>query len=159
MTARERISDALARAVSARRPRRGHGASPATPASALSPASVAGRAAAPVIGTWGQLARRRPDPARFDPALTAGLPEPARRWLIHAIAPGTPLARAAIVQMEGHIRIGRWVRFRAGQLHAPPDGYVWAARAALGPLWISGFDCYAGTAGRMAGACSARSRS
>jgi|KBSSwiStaDraftv2_1062776.scaffolds.fasta_scaffold4519608_1 hypothetical protein len=24
----------------------------------------------------------------FDPAATAGLPEPARRWLSHAIAPG-----------------------------------------------------------------------
>ncbi|MGH3419781.1 MAG: hypothetical protein ACRDOD_09350 [Streptosporangiaceae bacterium] len=27
----------------------------------------------------------------FDPAATTGLPEPARRWLSHAITPGTPL--------------------------------------------------------------------
>ena len=27
----------------------------------------------------------------FDPAAITGLPEPARRWLGHAIAPGTPL--------------------------------------------------------------------
>ena len=27
----------------------------------------------------------------FDQAAIVGLPEPARRWLSHAIAPGTPL--------------------------------------------------------------------
>jgi hypothetical protein len=31
----------------------------------------------------------------FDPTATMGLPEPARRWLSHAIAPGTPLWRRA----------------------------------------------------------------
>ena len=77
------------------------------------------------------------------------MPEPARRWLTRAIAPGALLARAVIVEMEGHIRIGRWLSFRAFQLHAPPDGYVWVARAALGPLRISGFDRYAENTGQM----------
>ena len=81
--------------------------------------------------------------------MAAGLPEPACRWLTHAIVPGTPLARAVIVEMEGHIRLGRWLPFRAVQLHAPPDGYVWAARARLGPLRISGFDRFAGDTGEM----------
>jgi hypothetical protein len=122
---------------------------PSAPLPGLSSASVAGRAAAPVIGTWVQLAHRQLDPARFDPAVTARLPEPARRWLTHAIAPGTPLARAVVLEMEGHIRIGRWMPFRALHLHAPPDDYVWVARAALGPLRISGFDRYAANAGQM----------
>ncbi len=51
--------------------------------------------------------------------------------------------------MEGHIRLGRWLPFRAVQLHAPPDGYVWAARARLGPLRISGFDRFADDTGEM----------
>ncbi len=69
------------------------------------------------------------------------------RW--GRIVPGTPLARAVIVEMEGHIRLGRWLPFRAVQLHAPPDGYVWAARARLGPLRISGFDRFADDTGEM----------
>jgi hypothetical protein len=81
--------------------------------------------------------------------MAAGLPEPACRWLTHAIVPGTPLARAVIVEMEGRIRLGRWLPFRAVQLHAPPDGYVRAARARLGLLRISGFDRFAGGTGEM----------
>lgn len=81
--------------------------------------------------------------------MAAGFPEPARRWLAHATAPGAELARAVILEMEGPIRIGRWLRFRAVQVHAPPEGYVWAARAKLGPLSISGFDRYADQAGEM----------
>ena len=65
------------------------------------------------------------------------------------IVPGTPLARAVIVEMECHIHLGRWLPFRAVQLHAPPDGYVWAARARLGPLRISGFDRFADDTGEM----------
>jgi hypothetical protein len=51
--------------------------------------------------------------------------------------------------MHGQIRIRRWLPFRAVQLQAPPDGYVWAARAALGPLHISGLDRYAEDRGQM----------
>lgn len=69
------------------------------------------------------------------------------RW--GRIVPGTPLARAVIVEMECHIHLGRWLPFRAVQLHAPPDGYVWAARARLGPLRISGFDRFADDTGEM----------
>lgn len=44
----------------------------------------------------------------FDPAATMGLPEPARRWLSHAIAPGTPLWNRAELTMHGQIKLGRW---------------------------------------------------
>jgi hypothetical protein len=40
---------------------------------------------------WRRLTAPTTDPARFTPALLDGLPGPARRWLAHAIAPGTPL--------------------------------------------------------------------
>ena len=60
----------------------------------------------------------------FDPAMTAGLPEPARRWLGHAIAPGTPLWSSAELTMHGQIKLGRWRPFTARQVLTPPGGYT-----------------------------------
>ncbi|MBO0732356.1 MAG: hypothetical protein J2P57_24050, partial [Acidimicrobiaceae bacterium] len=60
---------------------------------------VAGPTAAAVTGAWKDLARPAYSGQRFDPAMTELLPEPARRWLTHVIAPGTPLARTAIAHM------------------------------------------------------------
>jgi Family of unknown function (DUF6544) len=122
---------------------------PATHRRLVSPADVAGKAAIAVTPAWDRLARPAVSPHRFDPAMTDSLPEPARRWLTHVIQPGTPLARAAIVEMRGHIRLRRWVGFRAVQLHAPPAGYVWAAQARLGPLWVAGYDRYSDATGEM----------
>ena len=45
----------------------------------------------------------------FDPAAITGLPEPARRWLSHAIAPGTPLWSSVELTMNGQIKLGRAV--------------------------------------------------
>ena len=42
----------------------------------------------------------------FDPVMTAGFPEPARRWLCHA--PGTPLWSSVELTMHGRIKLGRW---------------------------------------------------
>ncbi len=123
--------------------------STATSQTRATPIQVAGRAAAPVGGLWDRLAHPAPPAARFDPSTLTGLPEAARRWLAHAIAPGTPMYRAVLLEMEGHIRLGRWLPFRAVQVHAPPDGYVWAARTRLGPLSITGYDRYADGVGQM----------
>jgi hypothetical protein len=76
----------------------------------------------------------------------AGLPEPVRRYLQRAIAPGTPLAAAARLRMRGHIKLGRWLPFRARQLLAPHRGTVWTARIAG---LISGSDRYAAGSGGM----------
>ncbi|MDT7683455.1 MAG: hypothetical protein QOG57_3765 [Pseudonocardiales bacterium] len=65
----------------------------------------------------------------FDPDTVDHLPEPARWWLLHAIAPGVPLAADTELTMHGTIRLGAWRRFTARQVLAPPDGYVWAATA------------------------------
>ena len=43
----------------------------------------------------------------FDPAATMGLPEPAQRWLSHAIAPGTPLWGSVELTMRGQIKLRR----------------------------------------------------
>jgi hypothetical protein len=46
-------------------------------------------------------------PGRFDPAELDGLPEPVRRHLGLAIAPGTPLHTSARLRMRGSIKVGR----------------------------------------------------
>jgi hypothetical protein len=73
----------------------------------------------------------------FDPAAIRELPEPARRWLAHAIAPGTPLWSSVELTMHGQIKLGRWRPFTARQVLTPPDGYLWAARTRLAEVRIS----------------------
>jgi hypothetical protein len=85
----------------------------------------------------------------FDPAATMGLPEPARRWLSHAIAPGTPLWSRVELTMHGQIKLGRWRPFTARQVLAPPDGYLWAARTRLVGLPVTGYDRLGSGAGEM----------
>jgi hypothetical protein len=93
-----------------------------------------------------------PEPGRFSEAELQGLPEPVRRHLARAIAPGTSLATSARLRMRGHIKVGRWLPFRAHQVLNPHHGFVWAARAAG---VIAGSDHYidgdAGTDWKLAG--------
>ena len=94
---------------------------------------------------WRRLAALQPDPpARFAEAMVAGLPEPARRYLSHAIAPGTPLLRVATLTMTGRFSLGTRDRpdyrpMTARQILAAPDGFVWAMRM-NGRLPVSGSD-------------------
>ena len=74
--------------------------------------------------------RRQEVRGTFSAAETAGLPEPVRRYFRSAIAPGTPIATAARLKMSGSIKIGRWLSFRAEEVLAPLQGFVWAARVA-----------------------------
>jgi hypothetical protein len=87
--------------------------------------------------------------ATFDPAMTTGLPEAARRWLSHAIAPGTPLWSRASLTMHGQIKLGRWRPFTAHQVLTPPEGYIWAARTRLAGLPVTGYDRLSSGAGEM----------
>jgi hypothetical protein len=87
-----------------------------------------------------------PAPGEFSAAELEGLPEPARRYLAQAIAPGTPLAASARLRMRGHIKVGRWLPFRAHQVLNPHHGFVWTARAAG---IIAGSDRYVDGDGAM----------
>lgn len=95
------------------------------------------------------------EPGAFSSAELVGVPEPARRHLTQAIAPGTPLALSARLRRRGSIRLGRWLPFRARQVLAPHQGFVWVARAAG---VIAGADRYADGVGavdwRLAGLVS-----
>jgi len=55
---------------------------------------------------WLDLATATEEPATYDSAMTADLPEPVRRWLAHVIAPGTLLLTSVELSMRGQIRLG-----------------------------------------------------
>lgn len=98
---------------------------------------------------WVRLAAPTPSPPGFDPGMVADLPAPARRWLTHAIAPGTPLRRAALFAQHGQIRLGSWRRLQATQVVAALDGYVWAANTRVMGLPVTGFDRYSRGSGEL----------
>jgi hypothetical protein len=106
-------------------------------------------AARHVRGEWERLSATTEDAGTFDPATLGGLPEPARRWLSHAIAPGTPLWRSVELSMTGQIRLGSWRPFTARQVLTPPSGFIWAARARVAGLPVTGYDRYSAATGEM----------
>lgn len=87
----------------------------------------------------------RPTTARFDPADVAHLPEVARRYFAHAIAPGTPLYSVALIEMEGTFLLGdrdnhRRFAMTAREAIRQPDEFVWLPRLSAGPVTVSGSD-------------------
>jgi hypothetical protein len=96
--------------------------------------------AGPIQQEWLRLATGTADPPGFALAMIADLPEPAQRWLSHAITPGTPLWQTAELTMHGQIRLGQWRPFMAHQIIAMPRGYIWAATARVAGLPVTGFD-------------------
>jgi hypothetical protein len=106
-------------------------------------------AARSVRRDWDQLVGSSEPLESFDVAMVAGLPEAARRWLGHAIAPGTPLWPSVVLTMRGEIRLGSWRPFTATQVLAPPRGFIWAATARFHGLPVTGFDRYSSGSGQM----------
>lgn len=82
----------------------------------------------------------RPGTATFDPDGCAGVPTPARRYLTHAIAPGTRLASAVWLTMHGEIKLGTWRRFRAEQVISRERGMIWRATVPMFGLPVKGSD-------------------
>jgi hypothetical protein len=86
------------------------------------------------------------DPARLD---AAAVPEPARRYLEHAIAPSTPIAAAVRLRMHGEFRMKKWYPFTAEQVIRTDGGMLWKARIRMHGLPITGFDSVTGGEGKM----------
>jgi len=78
--------------------------------------------------------------SRLDPAQLARLPAPTRRYLAHAIAPGTKLASAVRLEMHGTIKLRRWLPFTAEQLIRWDRGMIWRATVRMYGLPVTGFD-------------------
>jgi hypothetical protein len=96
--------------------------------------------------------RAKPGTAEFDPESIADLPEPAKRYLRHAIAPGTRLARSVVVTMQGHIGLtpgADKLPFQANQILATPNGFIWRATVGEGTKKITGSDRYVNGEGAM----------
>ncbi|UCH36799.1 MAG: hypothetical protein JSV65_14995 [Armatimonadota bacterium] len=88
----------------------------------------------------------------FSADMVAGLPEPGRRYFLHAIRPGTPLAASVRLEMTGAIKPGpkaAWMPLEAEQIVAPPKGFVWKASVKGGAMSLSGADYYANGEGRQ----------
>lgn len=102
------------------------------------------------VRVWQQLtAGAVASQARFDPALVADLPEPARRYFLFTIRPGAVLHRVAEIHTRGEIGLGtrqkpNYLPMRARQILAPPRGLVWRLEAGDGMLRIAGSDGFDG---------------
>lgn len=75
------------------------------------------------------LARQPVAPEVFDVSMVADLPEPARRFLTFAIAPGTPLWTVAEIEMRGRFSLGtkaepNYMTMHARQTLAAPHGFI-----------------------------------
>ncbi|MGH2555756.1 MAG: DUF6544 family protein [Actinomycetota bacterium] len=92
------------------------------------PKMVAGRAAEPVAELWDRLAADHARKEQVNRAALEALPEAARRWLEHAIAPGTSAAGAVLLQMMGRIKVRRWLPFQAVQVISPEGVRVGGSR-------------------------------
>lgn len=68
------------------------------------------------------------------------LPEAARQYLEHAIAPGTQLASAVRLKMHGEIKLKNWIPFKAEQVICWNHGLIWSATAWMNGLPIVGSD-------------------
>ena len=95
---------------------------------------------------WRDIVARTPAAtALYDPAMVADLPEIARRYLNHAIAPGTPLSSTVELRMHGEFLLGDNAKpqsfaMTAHQLLAAPAEYIWNVEMRAGPMLISGSD-------------------
>lgn len=90
-------------------------------------------------------AAAEPSVRAFDASMLDGLPEIARRYFLHAIAPGTLLRTTVRLRMQGEFLLGDVDEFQtyamsAEQVLAPPDQFVWIPTMRSGLLEISGSD-------------------
>ena len=115
--------------------------------------ALRGKATADIDTTWSSLMPVPSEaPEAFDPDAIKDLPAVAQRYLRHAIAPGTPLADAVVLRMQGSLRTtpkGGWSRLEADELLAAPTGFVWRARLGRGLGRIEGVDWLAHGQGGM----------
>jgi hypothetical protein len=105
---------------------------------------------------WFRLAALQPsDPGRFNHAMVAELPEPARRFFQFSIEEGARLWTVAEIDMGGQFSLGskeqpRYQPMQAWQILAAPHGFVWQLELP-GALPVSGSDAGHWTRFRLLG--------
>tara|TARA_R100000322_G_scaffold165367_3_gene130635 strand:- start:224 stop:1042 length:819 start_codon:yes stop_codon:yes gene_type:complete len=91
------------------------------------------------------LASQPANPQTFTADMVMHLPEPAQRYVLYTIKPGTPLWTVARIRMAGQFGMGNkdkpdYLDFTATQILAAPLGFVWKMRARRGVMAMSGSD-------------------
>lgn len=76
----------------------------------------------------------------FNPDALAAQPGAVRRYLEHAIAPGTTLANAVRLRMRGEIKLKGWCPFTAEQVIRGDGRMLWTASVRMGGLPVRGYD-------------------
>ncbi|MBM3787448.1 MAG: hypothetical protein FJW30_24080 [Acidobacteria bacterium] len=84
--------------------------------------------------------RSAPGRGPYRAAMASGLPNPARRFVEHAIREGTPLASRVKLTMHGEIKLGRWYPFCAEQVITANGEFVWAATVSMLGMPVRGSD-------------------
>jgi hypothetical protein len=85
----------------------------------------------------------------FRPVQISGLPEAARRYLEHAIAPGARLASSVRLRMHGKIKLKGWLPFTAEQVIRQGSDMIWRATVGRKLTTIRGFDRFVDGEGTM----------
>lgn len=91
---------------------------------------------------WRDLSIPPPRTGVFDPKEVTHLPSPARRMLVYALSPGVQLTPTVILEMDGEIKLKKWVPFQARQVLRAGSGFVWLATAGRPPIVFKGGDIY-----------------
>lgn len=89
------------------------------------------------------------DLGTFNEGSLAGVDGLAKRYLEHAIEPGTKLAKAVRLTMHGEIKLSAWLPFRAEQVIRLDRGMLWQASLKMMGLPTSGYDLFLDGEGEM----------
>ncbi len=81
-----------------------------------------------------------PEERIFQLEHTLNLPVGVRRYLEHAIVPGTRLASAVRLRMHGEIKLKKWMPFTAKQVIRWDRGLIWSANVQSSFVPIIGSD-------------------
>ena len=92
------------------------------------------------------LSAEESDEKVFSPKMVEDLPPAAKRYLLRAILPGTPLAERVRMKMSGTLRrddAQGWIPFEAEEILAGGRGLVWKAKLKTGEdSWLDGAEYY-----------------
>ncbi|MFV0633757.1 DUF6544 family protein [Demequina sp.] len=107
------------------------------------------RAARQIAAEWHWVAAHRDPLSPIAAQVVDTLPVPVKRWISHSVPSEVPLSTTASIGSHGRIRVGAWRPYTARQVIAAGVGFVWSARARIGPVAVTGFDRYTRAEGQM----------
>ncbi len=101
---------------------------------------------------WNTLGQEPSGTEVFSEKMVEDLPDPARRYFLHAIKPGTPLATKLQWRWSGEMKPGKtmpWMALTSEQITVKGRGLVRKIRASNGPLMLTAADHLLDGDGRM----------